>query len=297
MKARYPELISQHGDLIRELSGAGKTIPQIREAVVSAGFPCVDGTVRKAMILMGVPRTGNKKGRKETIEKARLMGALYRNGYTLQQIGDQYGITRERVRQLITKYEGLRGKDGGYSAKAAKSKAERRQKAEARCYRKWGCTVEQYKRLLKMGREMTKAGESFQRTPTGAFARQRENSRKRGIGWELTLGQWWHIWEQSGKWEQRGRGQGYVMARVGDDGPYAVGNVYITTAIDNSSNAHRKRKHDLPTGVHLVRNGNYRAFVARRCIKGVVHHLGTFHKAEIAHAAYLAADPSQVAAE
>ena len=31
---------------------------------------------------------------------------LYNEGFTLQDIGDQYGVTRERIRQIIKKYEG-----------------------------------------------------------------------------------------------------------------------------------------------------------------------------------------------
>lgn len=71
-----------------------------------------------------------------------------------------------------------------------------------------------------------------------AFQSQRNSARERGIAWELTFDQWLAIWLDSGKLEKRGRTKGcYVMARPGDVGPYAIGNVYITTHSDNAKTA------------------------------------------------------------
>jgi hypothetical protein len=69
------------------------------------------------------------------------------------------------------------------------------------------------------------------------------NARQRGIAFLLTFKEWWAIWEASGKWEQRGyhRGQ-YVMARNGDVGPYAVGNVRICTGAENSAEMNRNSR-------------------------------------------------------
>jgi hypothetical protein len=69
-----------------------------------------------------------------------------------------------------------------------------------------------------------------------AFYKQRWHAKRRGIPFLLTLEEWVMLWKDSGKWELRGRSKGqYVMARVGDQGPYAVGNVYICTTSENIS--------------------------------------------------------------
>jgi hypothetical protein len=62
------------------------------------------------------------------------------------------------------------------------------------------------------------------------FAVQRSGAASRGIGWELTFEQWWQIWQESGRYHERGV---YVMARNWDVGPYAVGNVEIQTQSQN----------------------------------------------------------------
>ena len=57
---------------------------------------------------------------------------------------------------------------------------------------------------------------------------------RRGIEFNLTFEQWWDIWQQSGKYEERGRlGHQYVMARFNDTGPYQIGNVKIITHDQN----------------------------------------------------------------
>lgn len=66
------------------------------------------------------------------------------------------------------------------------------------------------------------------------FHMQRVSARGRGIGFELTWDQWLNIWIVSGHLLERGKGAGkYCMARHGDVGPYAVGNVSIVTFEEN----------------------------------------------------------------
>jgi hypothetical protein len=61
-------------------------------------------------------------------------------------------------------------------------------------------------------------------------------ARNRGIPFLLTFEEWWKIWLDSGRWEQRGsRKDQYVMARHEDRGAYVVGNVRICTAAENQS--------------------------------------------------------------
>jgi len=69
-----------------------------------------------------------------------------------------------------------------------------------------------------------------------AFKAQKASARARGIPWELTFEQWLVIWEDSGRWDERGRRKNqYCMARFNDEGPYAVWNVKIIKHSENSS--------------------------------------------------------------
>lgn len=68
------------------------------------------------------------------------------------------------------------------------------------------------------------------------YFEHRQNANHRGIPFELTFDDWLQIWQNSGKWQLRGKGKGsYVMSRIGDAGPYKVGNVYINNQEDNAS--------------------------------------------------------------
>lgn len=75
--------------------------------------------------------------------------------------------------------------------------------------------------------------------PYRRFAEQRASAKQRGIDWRLTFDQWWAIWEESGKYAQRGRGHGkYVMSRYFDQGPYEPGNVKV---VRSDTNGHMVR--------------------------------------------------------
>jgi hypothetical protein len=76
--------------------------------------------------------------------------------------------------------------------------------------------------------------------PTTLYSKQKSNAKSRSINFTLTFEEWWDIWQQSGKWEERGKKKGqYVMSRKGDTGPYAIGNVFIQTCNQNCREANK----------------------------------------------------------
>lgn len=175
--------------------------------------------------------------REASKDRASEMVALYRAGCTLEAIGAQHGITRERVRQLMTKHFGITADDGGAHLLSERSAMMRDQRREQRSWARHGCSWADYVALRAM------------KKPTRAYGMQKRNAITRGIGWNLTLWQWWTIWQQSGKWAERGRrGDAFVMCRKSDLGPYSPDNVYIATLRHNSSvqpnNPYRKNHPD-----------------------------------------------------
>ena len=83
------------------------------------------------------------------------------------------------------------------------------------------------------------------------FHSHKGNAKVRGVPFLLSFDEWRTLWLDSGKWSQRGarRGQ-YVMARYGDRGPYAVGNVRICLSGEN----HQEKK---VVGSPGARNGAF----------------------------------------
>lgn len=76
-----------------------------------------------------------------------------------------------------------------------------------------------------------------------AFLTHRNNALRRGVEFKFTFAEWWRVWDESGKWHQRGRFKGqYVMSRHQDRGAYEVGNVSIVLATVNCSEGLKLRK-------------------------------------------------------
>ena len=79
--------------------------------------------------------------------------------------------------------------------------------------------------------------------PQKRYIQQKCQADHRGIGWLFTFDTWWKMWEESGKWNERGRKTGqYCMARKGDIGPYSPENVDIILVTKNSSDAHANNR-------------------------------------------------------
>ena len=155
--------------------------------------------------------------------------AAYQQGNTMAAIGVELGISGERVRQILKEY-------GIVGVPRVSRQSERREAAqkrkEARVARLWGLSWADYRQLCD------KYGTSESATsPFRKYMYQRKNANRRKIKWVLTFAEWWGIWQASGKWNARGRGDGYCMARFGDKGPYKVGNVEIIPTKENSRQA------------------------------------------------------------
>lgn len=161
------------------------------------------------------------------------MAEMYAAGRTLAEIGVEFNLTRERVRQLLVK-QGVSSIGGGASSRrrsASIKKAESRiNSLNLRAMTSYGCDYETA-RALNDGQQF-----SAQRSKSVCFQEQRKNAKERGIGWSLSFVEWCAAWKDSGKWSVRGRGKnGYCMARLSDSGAYAAGNVKICSNVENIS--------------------------------------------------------------
>jgi transcriptional regulator with XRE-family HTH domain len=202
----------------RALAGQGLTLRQAAEATgMTYSYLCILSNKH------GIEFTRQRMAERPAGRaRAQEMRSRYESGQTLEQIGAAYGLTRERVRQIMNKKFGTTGRDGGQAENARRKRREKYKQRDARCLRVWGCTYRQYVTILK-----------HEDKPTYAYWAQRKNALRRSIPWELNLWQWWTIWQKSGHWPERGRGRAYQMCRLNDLGPYSVDNVYIATGVEN----------------------------------------------------------------
>lgn len=200
------------------------------------------------------PKMGGRGGPSglRDMPRAEKIASMYRQGVTLQKIGDTFGMTRERVRQILKK-QGITGKDGGQNKCAQSKVAAAAAKRDARYLAKHGMTYAEYRQVLATGLQK-------------AFRNQKNAAKNRGIDWSLTIAQWLDVWRTSGKLEQRGRGKGkYVMSRIKDTGGYELGNVHIQLAEQNSLEAVGKwlGKTKANRGVFCLYPGSTRPWLAR----------------------------------
>lgn len=77
--------------------------------------------------------------------------------------------------------------------------------------------------------------------PLAKYHMHKASAKKRGVGFKLSFKEWWSLWKDH--WKDRGVGK-LVMCRLGDSGPYELGNVRIDTHTSNMQEWQDLRKVD-----------------------------------------------------
>lgn len=166
-------------------------------------------------------------GRRVPTEHYADIEKMYRLGRTLREIGAAYGVTRERIRQILF-LRGVTRCDSGRAVSCAKRSADGAELKQRKHIERYGCTYAERKAI-----------------PSGArvkFKEQWANARVRGIAWNMKLAEWWRWWQDSGKWSERGRtGDAYVMSRIGNMGAYEIGNIELKVAKQNVIESYERR--------------------------------------------------------
>lgn len=141
---------------------------------------------------------------------------------TMEEIGAEFGITRERVRQLLKSNFGIVGNDTLAQRREAKAKIIERTRERVTLENK-GVSVAQLKELQRAG---------F----TRVFSQKRANVLRSGGEWGLTLGQFYKIWHESGHLSSIGKGrEKYGMTTIDRSMRFVVGNVEISLTTDINS--------------------------------------------------------------
>lgn len=176
------------------------------------------------------------KNTKITFDEYPVIAEKYKSGLTLSEIGKEYGVSRERIRQILSLF-GLTRVDGGSSTRSilkcqevSQKNKSKQEKKEKKIFSVYGCSVEFLEQMRGDG--------DYKKSPLQKYRRQKQNARTRGIEFNLTLHEWWDLWSESGHWDDMGLGKGkYHMCRICDAGSYEVGNVEIKPHEENSREA------------------------------------------------------------
>lgn len=141
----------------------------------------------------------------------------YLAGATLRAIGQQHQISHERVRQILS----AAGVSYAHSMRRTRTQtrdAANLQKVEPLYQARFGCSRAEYRAL---------------KTPENTRIYSRFKANNRHYGFALSFPDWWRLWQESGRWQERGRGRGYWMTRIDRSKPITADNVVIRSGREN----------------------------------------------------------------
>lgn len=249
-RTKTPGMIRhERNQRIIEIAAAGVSAAEIRR---DTGVTTSQLSYIKKSLGIMVKRSGMHSHMVKRARNAEIISG-YQAGMTLQQISDEYGITRERVRQILAT-SGIAPESGG----AKKVFAERRaaglmsrdvhkakvaKNFEAKLAR-MGCTRDQYAEMKAEEDGWLAGGGAPSSTPIATFGSRRTIARRMGHEWKLTLGEWWGLWAESGKWNDRGIGRHY-LCRLDTAKPFEIGNVEIRKGMKGLKRNRRDRNEEV----------------------------------------------------
>ena len=222
---------------------------EVFEWVKKRGRP-PSGKTRKPAYTPVLIDKSSQRCKTEPGERELRMKEMFESGITLNGIGVEFGVSRERVRQLLKKYFGITRVDGGCFvmttpkkiADAISLKSRRNYRYQKRYAEHFFCDVDQF--LAINGDHWTQSHRKNCKIPASAYFNQKAKAKDRKVNWNISFPEWWKVWQESGYWSQRGRGKGYCMTRIGDTGGYEVGNVEIKTIGQNASDSYLKHSYE-----------------------------------------------------
>jgi DNA-binding CsgD family transcriptional regulator len=219
----------------------------------------------------------NNEQRKERDQK---FIEMYKSGNTLFEIGIQFGITRERVRQRLNA-NGITGINGGASVKAA-SRTALREKAnlerlDRRSIAIYGCTRNEMKD------ERAKLTANENKNLERIYQQSRKKAQRSAIPWEITFPQFALLMKADCGFYGRGK-LNKVFRLVDPTKPYTIDNVAVMTHSQSSVLARVKDKTKLtPTQGRIMRlydAGHTPMEIAKRLGKNVETVKGQIHMAK-----------------
>lgn len=182
------------------------------------------------------PRWPSKKQ-----DRNELICNLFKQGVPMTKIGEDYNLSRQRVQQILKRYN-LGAEDGGKYVTELKQRPQKlkeqrereriaKEKKRLRRLRQFGCSEELWQKLRATHSD-------YYHSAVGRYQRLKFNCHSRGIPFLLTLGQWWRKWNSSGKYNLYGQNSGmYVLGRKDLKGPFSATNCVVRKANDNSAYA------------------------------------------------------------
>lgn len=183
------------------------------------------------------------------------MAFPYRNGRTHAEVGAEFGVTRERVRQILKK-QGITGADGG-----AHLRAQVRHAAKGPC-----------RSELKYGLPMARIQELRRQGFTRAYLQKQKHAAAIAVPFELTLEEFVDLWERSGRWSERGRGASrYGLVMFDPKRGITPENVFVGLNKDAGTLARlRAEPHDPEMrGIHCLYPGLGKPYIVLRNSKAI----------------------------
>jgi predicted DNA-binding protein YlxM (UPF0122 family) len=151
---------------------------------------------------------------------------LYRSGYTMQEIGDRYNISRQRIQQILAKFN-MTYEDGGNHVKSVARQEQLKQEMDERSFNNYGYTREQFHMLRG-------THEDYNKSALGKWYQFKKNCEIHGFELQLTPLEWWDIWQKSGKFHLLERaGDGYCLGRIDQKGPFSKENCVVRKFSEN----------------------------------------------------------------